>query len=154
MSRSGWTRRDLWNFLLTISFKYKHFHNSIDWPGLHFQVYIPSSLPKRPILYTAFRLLENAFVKLRHPWHDLIINTPCRTTPPQKICPLSAMKIFYKKVPPCFWGKRYVFSPLVNNVAIYPLSIIARKCSIKLVKILNLAERTEWQNRSIAWGKT
>ena len=27
-------------------------------------------------LYTVFTLLENAFVKLSQPWHDLIINPP------------------------------------------------------------------------------
>ena len=78
MSRSCWTCHNLWGFLLTINFQYKYFHNSVDWfcISLHdcqkFQDYI------------VLRLLENAFVKLPHPRHDLIINPPCRTGPKKK----------------------------------------------------------------------
>ena len=57
--------------------------------------------------YIVLRLLENTFVKLPHPWHDLIINPPCRTAPSanKKNCPPSAMKSIYKKVPPCCFGE-------------------------------------------------
>ena len=107
MSRSGWTWYNLWNLLIN-NFKYKYFHNSVDWSGLYLQVYIPSWLPKNSRLYTVFRLLQNAFMKLPHPWHDLIINPPCRTAhqkkKKEKNCPPSSMKSIYKKVTPCFLG--------------------------------------------------
>ena len=40
----------------------------------------------KKLRFTVFRLLGNAFVKLPCPYHDLIINPPCRTVP-QQICP-------------------------------------------------------------------
>ena len=48
-----------------------------------FKIYIAADL----------RLLENAFVKLPHPWHDLIISPHIKEPP--KICPPSAMKSFF-----------------------------------------------------------
>ena len=84
MSNSYWTWHNLWNFLITINFKYKYFHNSVDWSGLYQQVHLPSWLPKISVLYVVLRLLENAFVKLPHHWHDLIINPPCKTAPQKK----------------------------------------------------------------------
>ena len=77
ISRSSWTWQNLWK-LLTIHFRNIYFHNSVDWSGLYLQVYIPSWFAKILIL-TVFRLLENALVKLPCPYHDLIINPPCRT---------------------------------------------------------------------------
>ena len=60
--------------------KYKYFHNSVGWSGFYFQVYIALLLAKISKL-TVLRLLEKIFVKLPRPWHDLIINSTCRTAP-------------------------------------------------------------------------
>ena len=148
MSKPDWTWKNLWNFLLTINSNHKYFNNSVDLSGLYLQVYIPSCFQKNSRLYTVFRLLGNAFVKLSHPWKDLIINSPCRKAP--KICPPSVMKSIYKKVPPCFGGNmHYALAPLKNHVGVYASSIFARKCGLKLVNILILAKRTVWQNRSV-----
>ena len=46
--------------------------------------------------------MKNAFVELPRSWHDLIINH--HVEQPPKVCLPSAMKSFYKKVPPCFFG--------------------------------------------------
>ena len=63
---------------------------------------------------------------------------------PKTICPPSAMKSFR----PYFMGWNTMsFAPLENLVGVYP-SIFARKCRIKLAKILNLAQRIVRQNRS------
>ena len=78
ISRSSWTWHDLWKLL--INFKKIYFQNSVDWSELYIQVYITSWLAKILTL-TVFRLLEHAFVKLPCPYHDLIINPPCRTVP-------------------------------------------------------------------------
>ena len=83
ISRSSWTWHNLWKFL-TINFRNKYFHNSFDWSGLFLQVYILSWMAK-VLRFTVFRLLENPFVKLPSPYHDLINNPPCRTIP-QYIC--------------------------------------------------------------------
>ena len=73
--------------------------------------------------------------------------------PLPKICPLTAMKIFYKKVPPCFFrGRHYALAPLENYVGVYASSIFARECRVKLVNTLDFAKRTVWQNRSVGWG--
>ena len=77
ISRSIWPWHNLWK-LLIIHFRNKYFHNCVDWSGFYLQVYIPSWLEKS-LRFTVFRLLENAFVKLPCPYHDLIINPPCRT---------------------------------------------------------------------------
>ena len=44
---------------------------------------------------------------------------------------------------------RYALTPLENLVGMY-LSIYARKCRIKLIKILNLAKRIIRQSRSVS----
>ena len=62
MSWSSWTWYNFWS-LLTINFKCKYFHNSVDWSGLHLQVYFLSWLAKI-LTFKDFRLLENAFEKL------------------------------------------------------------------------------------------
>ena len=82
MLKSDRTWHDLWNFL-TINLKNKSFHNSIDSTGIYLQVYIPSRLAKF-LWFTVSRFLESAFVKLPHPWHDLIINPLCGTGIPHK----------------------------------------------------------------------
>ena len=82
---SGLTWRNIWK-LLTINFKYKYFHNSVDWSGLYLQVSIPSWLTKI-LRFTVFTLLENAFVKLLCPWHDLINNLLINPLANKKICP-------------------------------------------------------------------
>ena len=77
ISGPSWTLNNLWT-LLKINFRNIYSHNSVDWSGLYLQVYIPSRLAKI-LRFTVFGLLENAFVKLPCPYHDLIINPPCRT---------------------------------------------------------------------------
>ena len=82
MSILGWTWHNLWNLLLTINFNYKYFHNSVDWSRLYFKCISLYDCQKvQDCIATVFRLLENAFVKLPHSSHDLIINPPCRRVP-------------------------------------------------------------------------
>ena len=108
MLKSDRTWHDLWNFL-TINLKNKSFHNSIDSTGIYLQVYIPSRLAKF-LWFTVSRFLESAFVKLPHPWHDLIINPLCGTGIPHKFAQKSLFphvlwkSFLKKKVPPCFSG--------------------------------------------------
>ena len=114
MSRSGWTWYNLWN-LLTINFKNKYFHNSVDWSGLRLQVYIPSWLPKI-LRFIVFRLLENVFVKL--PSHDLIINLSCRIDPPSKKRIFSHIpwKASRQRSLHSLWGKHCAFALYENYV--------------------------------------
>ena len=98
---------NLWN-LLTINFKFKDFHISVYWSGLYFQVNIPSWLAKI-LEFTVFRLLENAFVKLPRPWHDLIITSTCRTAPRLNLPPIFVLylprKAFRKRSLHILWGE-------------------------------------------------
>ena len=73
-----WNPQPLRHSVQTV--KDKSFHNSVDQSGLYLQVYIPSWSGK-VFKFTVFRLLENGFAKLPHPWNDLIINPLCRTNP-------------------------------------------------------------------------
>ena len=46
--------------------------------------------------------MENAFEKLPNPYHNLIINSPCKTATPNKTClerfvPPPALKSFFSK---------------------------------------------------------
>ena len=61
--------------LLTTTFKSKSFHNILDWSGACSSAY-PLIIGGDFQIYSA-RILENVFVKLFRPWHDLIIKTPC-----------------------------------------------------------------------------
>ena len=68
-------------------------------PSVHIRKYIFACKSKNIFRCTVFRLLESAFVKLPYPWHDLIINPPCRTAAPpisfpKKVCSL----IFHEKL--------------------------------------------------------
>ena len=57
--------------------------------------------------------------------------------------------ICHEKLPSILYGtKHYALAPLGNLVGVYP-SIFARKCRIKLAKILNLAKRILRQNSEI-----
>ena len=90
MSRSDSTWNNLWN-LLTINFKYKYFHNF--GQGFIFK-YISLHDLKRKNDYWKMYLWNSP-----NPWHDLIINPPCRTNPPPPRplpmnYPPSAMKNF------------------------------------------------------------
>ena len=76
MSGSSWTWHNLWKFL-TNNLRNKYFHNSVNWSGFIFKCI--SFMIGKSFQITAFRLLENAFVKLPCPHHHLIINPPCRT---------------------------------------------------------------------------
>ena len=136
ISTSSWTWQKLWK-LLTINFRNKYFYNSIDWLGLYLQVHIPSWLAKI-LRFTIFRLLENAFVKLPCPYHDLIINPPYRTVP-NNFTQNNLSPIWHEKPYSLHILWHYVIAPLENHVGIY-LSIFARKCRIKLANILNLAK--------------
>ena len=56
----------------------------------------------------------------------------------------------HEKLPSILYGAgHYALAPLKNLVGVYP-SIIARKCRIKLAKILKLAKRIIKQNRSVS----
>ena len=134
ISRSSWTWHNLWK-LLTINFRNKYFHNSVDWSGLNIFIFKCISLHEWQVLrFTVFRLLENAFVKLPSSYHDLIINPPCRTV--SHNFPL----ICHEKLPSILYRARhYAFAPMENHVGVYPL-IFGRKCRIKFADILNLAK--------------
>ena len=110
-SRPGWTWCNYWK-PLTINFKNKSFHNFVDWFELYFQMYITLWLAKI-LRFTVFRLLENAFVELVLPYHDLIINPPCRTAlykfAPQNIVPHLQWKAFRKRPLRISWGKTLCF---------------------------------------------
>ena len=96
ISRSSWIWYNLWK-LLAINFRNKIFHNSVDWSGLNIFVFKCISLHEWQVLrFTVFRLLENAFVKLPSPYHDLIINLPCRAIP-NKIAQNNLSPICHKK---------------------------------------------------------
>ena len=107
-SRPGWTWYNYWK-LLTINFKNKSFHNSVDWFELYLQLYITLWLAKI-LRFTVFRLLKNAFVELVLPYHDLVINPQCRTAlhkfAPQNIVPHLRWKAFRKRPLHISWGKR------------------------------------------------
>ena len=114
MSILGWTWHNRWNILLTINFNYKYFHNSVDWSGLYFKCISLHDCQKvQDYIATVFRLLENAFVKLHHPSHDLIINPPCRRVPKNlsSIChekyleKCSSMFLEEQTLCPCSTGK-------------------------------------------------
>ena len=147
ISRSSWPWHNLWK-LLTIHFRNNYFHSYVDRSGFYLQVYILSWLEKS-LRFTVFRLLENAFVKLPCPYHDLIINLPCRTGP-KKLTQNILFPICHKKLPSILYGVRhYALDLLENHVGVYP-SIFARKSRIKLANILNLAKRIVRQNRSVS----
>ena len=102
ISRSSWTWHNLWK-LLTINFRNKYFHNSVDWSVLYLQVYIPSCLAKF-LRFSVFRLLENNL------WKSLALTMMQFLTlhveqPSNKLThnnlPPSAMKNF----PPWFMGQ-------------------------------------------------
>ena len=103
MSRSGWTWHNLWNFLLTINFKYKYFHNSVDWSGFIFKCI---SLHDCQKFQDYIQSLD--YWKM-HLWNSPTLGMIWLLIPhverPPKNCPLSSMKSIYKKVPPFFWGK-------------------------------------------------
>ena len=156
ISRSGRTWHNLWK-LLAINFKDKYFPNSADRSGFYLQVYIDSLLAK--ILgFTVFRLLENAFMKLPHHWHDLIINPHIERPPnlftpsPKEIVSYLPWKAFRKRSLHTLWGEHYALAPLKTHVGLYAPSILAKKCKLKPANILNLAKRIVWQNRSRGWG--
>ena len=94
------------------------------------------------------RLLEKAFVKLSHPWYDLIINL-IRKSSPQSLSPICHEKLL-EEGPYILFGKRhYDLAPLENHVGVYTPSIFARNWGLKLLNILNLAKRVVWQNKSV-----
>ena len=65
--------KDLQNLLISTKLNNKYFHNSIDWPVLFLQDYIPPKFGKM-FRFTIFRLPETAFVNLLPSlWHDLIL---------------------------------------------------------------------------------
>ena len=141
ISMSSWTWQKLWN-LLTINFKYKYFHNF--GHGFIFKcIYLHDWKYEK-------WLLKNVFVKLAHPWHDLILIHYVEQ-PPNKFSPICHEKLL-KKGPSILYGGHYALAPLENHVAVYAPSIFARKCRLRLVNILILAKKREQQNRSVVWG--
>ena len=125
ISRSSKPWHNLWK-LLTINFRDKYFHNSVDWSGFYLQVYIPSWLAI-----------------------DLTINPPCRAIP-KKFTENNLSPICHEKLSSILYGAgHYAHAPLENLVGMYP-SIFARKCRKKPAKILKLAKRIVRQNRSVS----
>ena len=59
-----------------------------------------------------------------------------------------------EKGPSILYGGHYALAPLENNMRVYVPSIFAQNCTLKLVKILNLAKKIVWQKRSVGWGIT
>ena len=117
-SRSGWTRHNLWN-LLTINFKNKYFHN-------FGQGFICKCISLHDWKNEKW-LLKNLFVKLPHPWHELIINPPCRTPPTRPIPIPNKLSPIWQKGPSILYGGHYPLAPLENHVGIYAPSVFAWK---------------------------
>ena len=118
---------NLWK-LLTINFRNKYFHNSVEWSGLYLPVYIPSWLAIH-----------------------LIFNPPINQSA-NKFLQSNLSSICNEKLPSILYGARhYGLPPLENLVEVYP-SIFARKCRIKLANILNLAKKIvrQWENKSVS----
>ena len=106
ISRSGWTRHKLWK-LLTIYFKNKYCHNSVDWSGHYLQVHIFSWLTKI-LRFTVFKLMENAIVKICCPWHAIILNPHVEQSSNksgQKDLSPICHEMFLKKDPSTLWGE-------------------------------------------------
>ena len=69
---------------------------------------------------------------------------------PNKFTQNNLSPISHEKLPFILYeAGRYALTPLENLVEMY-LSIYARKCRIKLIKILNLAKRIIRQSRSVS----
>ena len=93
--------------------------------------------------------MENAFVKLPFPYHDLIISLSRRTVP-QQICPKQFVPICHEKLPSILdRARHYALAPLKNHVGVYP-SVLARKCRIRFANILKLAKSIVRQNKSVS----
>ena len=127
--------------LLNINFKNKSFHNSKDCSGLHLQGYISSWLGKT-FIFIVFILMKNAFEELPNPYHNLIINSPCKTATPNKTClerfvPPPALKSFFsKKVSSCFREETLcIFSIGKSCGGMYSLNIFQGR-GLKLVTYL------------------
>ena len=152
ISRSGWIWHRLWN-LLTINLKNNSFHNSVDWAELYLQVYIPSQLGKI-FRCTVFKLLGNVFMKLRHLWEDLIINSSCRTTPLHKFASknytLSVIKSFFLEKDPTKFYEGETLCPCStnNHAAVFGPSNLR----LQFINILKLEKRVVWQSKSVGWS--
>ena len=58
--------------------------------------------------------------------------------------------IYHERLPSIlYWARHYALALLLNLAGVYS-SIFARKCRIKLAKILNLAKMIVKQNRSVS----
>ena len=68
----------------------------------------------------------------------------------EKLAEINLSPIFHEKLPSILYrAGDYALAPLENHVGVHP-SIFARKCRIKLAKILNLAKRIIRKNRSVS----
>ena len=105
-SRSDWTWHNLRNFLLTITFKYKYFHNSVDRSGLiFFRVYsvYPFMIGKNFKIYIQF--LD--YWKM-HLWNSPTLGMIWSLIHQYRIVP-KICKSIPKKVPPCFFGGETIY---------------------------------------------
>ena len=60
--------------------------------------------------------------------------------------------VYHERLPSIlYWARHYALALLLNLAGVYS-SIFARKCRIKLAKILNLAKRIVRQNRSVVYA--
>ena len=82
---------------------------------------------------------------------DVTINPPFRAVP-NKFTQNNLPSIRHDKLPYILYGaEHYVLAPLENLVGVYP-SVFARKCRMKLAKILNLAKKIVRKNRSVGFA--
>ena len=88
------------------------------------------ALAARAYPFLIGKSLENSFVKLPHPSHDLIIiphvgepskNMPIYNCPRKTLPPICHEKLLYR-------GRHYAIDPLTNHVGVCVPSIFLRKC--------------------------
>ena len=130
--RLSCTWHNLWN-LLTINFKNKYFHNSVDWSGLYLQLYIPFSF-----IYS----------------FQIIIKYICENLPlmphveePTKFVPHLPWKAL--KSPSIHFGGDTVlaldqFGGMCLKI---PKEVRSKTCYIS-----SLAKGIVWLNSSVGWG--
>ena len=118
----------------------------------YLQVYIHLGLGKI-LRFTVLILLENVFLKLFRPWHDLIINRPYRTAPLHNIYknvlfPHLPRKAFFRKRSTHILGGGETLWPCFteNHVGVY-----LREMGLKLVNILDWVKM---YNRIVQWVET
>ena len=158
MSKSGWSWHKLSNLItLTLIITSRINLSIILWTGLGFifkciclHVCKNVFAYKFFFIFTVFRLLKSAFVKIPCPLHDLIINPPCRTATTYKFTHrnlfthLSWEVFFQKKVPLYFRGDTMTLLHL-NVMLGYMFLQYLQVSGLKVINILDFTKmRTLW----------